>query len=140
MTVPAWPSVLPPPERGSWQLSPQEARVKRQSEAGPPGFRRRFSAVARSVSLSVVLTRDLRAVFDRFHQETCAWGSKPFTMPDATTDGWPLWAADGSPLLDQAGTPLLMAASWLCLWGEQPPATSILGVEFRVAFSVVVMP
>jgi hypothetical protein len=61
-------------------------------------------------------------------------------MPDPTTDGWPLLDATGQPLLDGQGRPLLRAGTWLCLWGDQLPVETILGIEFRKTFSVVVMP
>lgn len=46
MTIPLWPATLPKPERQTFQKTWTEGRLKRQSEAGPPGYRRRFSAVA----------------------------------------------------------------------------------------------
>ncbi len=49
MSYPVWPSDLPRPERSSYQLQPQDARRKRGFESGPPGYRRRFSAVAQMV-------------------------------------------------------------------------------------------
>lgn len=141
MTTPVWPDTLPRPERQSWQSQLQDARQKRQSEAGPPGYRRRFSSVARLIQLSVVLDRTQRTVFDQFYEETCAFGSSFFYMPDPTTDGWPLTTEAGEPLLTGAGEPLLASARWLCLWGDSVPVETIVGqIEFRKAFSIVVMP
>lgn len=141
--IATWPSTLPPPQRDSWQLQPQDARRKRQSDAGPPGYRRRFSAAARMVSLSVILTRDQRAVFDRFYHETCREGVVNFWIPDPTTDGWNITTHLGVPLLvdDVPGNNLVAAATWLCAWGDQTPVETIVQqVKFQKAFEIVVLP
>jgi hypothetical protein len=135
-----WPAELPRPERSTWQMVPQEARRKSRSDAGPTTYRRRFSAVARMVTLSVLLSRNEKAVFDRFFHETCAEGSSLFYMPDPTTEGWALLSSDGSPILTDAGLPLLLAGRWLCSWGDSLPTEAVVGIEFRKSFSVVVMP
>lgn len=135
-----WPHTLPRPERNSWQMTPQDARRKRQSDAGPPAYKRRFSSVTKMVSLSLVLSRNERAVFDNFFHDDCAEGSRLFRMPDPTTDGWAMLASDGSQLLTTDGQPMLLAGSWLCSWGDQLPAETIQGIEFRKTFNIVVMP
>ena len=62
-------------------------------------------------------------------------------MPDPTTEGWPLLASGGEPLLTQVDQPILLAARWLCAWGDQMPVETIFGaLEFKKTFSVVVMP
>lgn len=138
--IAVWPETLPRPERSSWQLQAQDPRLKRQADAGPPSYRRRFSSVARTVTLSLILTRLQRGVFDAFYEEDCGWGSSLFWMPDPTTDRWPLLTPDGVPLLTGAGAPLLMSALWLCRWGDQMPTETVVGIEFRKSFSVVVLP
>lgn len=135
-----WPETLPRPERSSWQLTSQDARRKRQSDAGPPAYRRRFSAVAQMVEMSVILDRNQRAVFDQFFHEDCSEGSRLFYMPDPTTEGWPLLTTEGAPLLAADGTPLLLAGRWLCSWGDQIPTETVQGREFRKAFGIVVLP
>lgn len=135
-----WPQMLPRPERATWQLSPQDGRRKTQSETGPVRYRRRFSSVTRQVSLSVTLTRDQKAVFDRFFHVDCAEGAQLFYMPDPTTDGWPLLTNDGTPLLTSSGQPILLGGRWLCSWGDQLPAETIQGQEFKKTFSILVMP
>lgn len=140
MTIPTWPASLPKPERKTWSRSPLEARVKRQTEAGPPGYRRRFSSIAKPVALSIVVSRAGKAVFDQFYEETTAFGGRPFHMPDPTTDGWALLDGAGRPMLTEGGQPILMSAMWLCLFGDDVPKESIEGVNFRMAFSVMVMP
>lgn len=114
--------------------------MKRRAELGPPGYRRRFSSVAKLVTLSIVIGRDKKAIFDQFFDERTAGGTLPFYMPDPTTDGWPLLSSDGLPLLTGSGVPLLLASRWLCLFGDTLPTETILGVQFRMSFSVVVMP
>lgn len=140
MSYPVWPSDLPRPERSSYQLQPQDARRKRGFESGPPGYRRRFSAVAQMVTLSVILTAHQRSLFDAFYTDACAQGASLFWMPDPTRDGWPLLATDGTPLLGPGGAPLLTSARWLCAWGDAPPIETLQGIEFRKQFQVVVMP
>jgi len=140
MTLAVWPTDLPKPERASWQASPMEARLKRQGDSGPASYRRRFSSVAKATSLSIVVSRDGKAIFDNFYAEETARGSLPFYMPDPTTDGWPLLIQDGSPLLTHDGTPVLLSAEWLCLFGDAVPVEAVVGVAFRISFSVMVMP
>ncbi|MGH1355372.1 MAG: hypothetical protein ACRBBS_09865 [Thalassovita sp.] len=135
-----WPDTLPSPERNTWQVQPEDARRKRQAETGPPGYRRRWSNVARTVSLSVLLSRSQKAAFDQFFHLDCAEGAALFWMPDPTTDGWALLSSEGQPLLMIEGQPLLMSAAWLCHWGDQLPVETIEGREFRKTFSVEVMP
>lgn len=135
-----WPATLPRPERSTWQARPQEARRRRQSDAGPPAFRRRFSAVPQIVSLSLILSRADRQVFDTFFAVACAQGANLFRMPDPTTDGWPALDEAGAPILTATGEPLLLSAIWLCAWGDEPPVETLVGLEFRKAFSVAVLP
>lgn len=136
-----WPSDLPRPRRDGHRSQPMDPRLRKSPETGPPGWRRRYSSVARSVALVLDLSRAQKAVFDNFHAEATAYGTLPFTMPDPTTDGWPMLTGDGAPLLTQTGAPILLAATWLCLFGDQPPAESMVGgVTFRISFSVLVMP
>lgn len=139
--IPEWPAALTRFERPGWQVQPQDSRQRRGSDAGPPGYRRRFSAVAKSVSLSIILTRDEKAVFDHFHEVICAHGAREFWMPDPSTDGWPLLTDQGDPLLAEPGVPLLLAERWLCGWGDPPPTEVIVGqVRFRKSFGVWVLP
>ena len=138
--IPAWPSELPKPERNTWQKTPQEARLKRRTDVGPNGYRGRFSSAAELVNLSILVDRNGKAIFDNFHRYSVKRGSMPFTMPDPTTDGWALLTSDGAPLLTSEGVPILLAAQWLCVFGDQQPSEAIVGVEFRISFSVAVMP
>ena len=144
MSYPVWPSALPRPERRTWQATPQDARLERRSDAGPTGFRRRFSSASTLVSLSVLLSRNGKAVFDNFYKETTSGGAKLFWMPDPTTDGWAMLDSEGRPILvaggPDDGKPVLLAALWLVTFGKDLPAETIEGVEFRKSFNIVVMP
>ncbi|WP_440411157.1 hypothetical protein [Neorhizobium petrolearium] len=144
MTIAVWPSELPRPERNTWNARPQDARQKRQSDAGPPSWRLKFSNAAKMVSLSLLLTRDQNAVFDNFYQYETKKGSLLFWMPDPTTDGWALLTDDGSPLLisggAQDGLPILLSAQWLCSFGDELPNETVQGIHFRRTFGVVVIP
>lgn len=140
MTVPAWPTQLPKPERNTYQMTWAEARLKRRADVGAPAYRRRFSGVPKLVTLSVLVTRTGKSIFDLFYENDTRNGSLPFTMPDPTTDGWPMTDAAGNPLFDGAGKPLLMSGTWLCMFGEGQPVETIVGIEFRKSFNVVVLP
>ncbi len=144
MTIAIWPAELPRPERSSWNNQRLDGRRKSQSEAPTPQYRKRFSRVGKMVSLSVLLTRDEKAIFDRFYEQDTSDGALLFRMPDPTTDEWPLLGSDGQPLLISGGAddgkPLLLAGQWLCSFGDQLPSEAVTGVNFRISFDVVVMP
>lgn len=140
MSVPTWPAALPRPRRSGWQAQFADPRLKRQADTGMPGARRRWSKAARQVSLTLTVTRDERAVFDRFFEHELKHGSKPFRMPDPTTDGWAMLAGDGTPLLTPHGQPLLLSGSWLCVFGEEMPSETIEGVRFTLSLNIWVMP
>lgn len=140
MTILTWPPQLPRPERSTWNLTRQDARRKLRSDAGPPRYRRRMSAVAQLVSLSILVNRDGKAIFDRFYDHECEDGTLLFRMPDPTTDGWALLTEIDAPVLATDNLYLLLPETWLCAWGDQPPSETVVGVEFRISFSVVVMP
>ncbi|WP_320200492.1 hypothetical protein RMR16_008650 [Agrobacterium sp. rho-13.3] len=140
MTHPVWPVELPKPERGTWQSTPQDARLKRRSDAGPTSYRRRFSSASRTVSLSIVVNRNGKERFDRFFQRDTKGGSLLFWMPDPTTQGWALGTSDGAALLTGDGARILMARRWLVTFGGNLPVETVQGVEFRFSFSVEVMP
>ncbi len=141
MSVQTWPEQLDRFERPGWQVQPQDSRQRRGSEAGPPGYRRRFSSVAKGVSLSIVLSRDEKAIFDNFDEVDCAHGSREFWMPDPSTHGWSMLTESGEPILVAPGVPLLLAERWLCSWGDPPPTEAMFEqVKFRKTFSIWVLP
>lgn len=135
-----WPAELPPPQRDSWQLTRQDPRRRRQSDVGPPSYRRRSSASAKLLTMSIVLTRSQKAVFDNFYDIDCRSGVRLFRMRDPSTDGWALLDELGRPLLDQDGRRLLISKMWLCAWGDQVPTETVVEqVKFRMSFNITVI-
>lgn len=135
-----WPAALTRFERPGWQVQPQDPRLRRPNEAGPPSYRRRFSSVARSVSLSIVLSRDEKAVFDQFYEVTVAHGSLEFRMPDPTTHGWALLTSDGVAMMTRTAN-LVLSERWLCVFADPPPTETIVSqTRFRKTFSIWVLP
>ena len=135
-----WPDQLPRPDRQGYQRSPQEARQQRSSDEGTAGWGRKYSNVAEDVSLVIQVTRNGKAIFENFYRDDTKRGAEPFFMPDPTTAGWALQMSGGAPLLLTGGMPILMGAQWLCMFSKQRWTETIVGVEFRIAFSVTVMP
>ena len=138
--IPVWPSELPRPERGPYQGQRQDPRERRRTETGPRGHRRRFSSFARIHSLTIDVTRNQKAIFDRFFDQDTAAGSLPFLMPDPLTDGWPLLAPSGEPLHTPDDQPILISAFWLCQFGETMPVERVLGIRFQITFPLEEMP
>jgi len=139
MTIATWPVDLPRPNRQGYQAQYQDPRLKRAADAGPPGYRRRFSSVSRNVQLVIDASRAQKAVFDTFFHAQ-GFGTAMFWMPDPTTDGWPMLTAEGQPVQTAEGTPVLLSAQWLCLFGDAMPTETVIGVRFQISFSVSVMP
>lgn len=140
MTVAVWPTELPRPERAGWQAQAVDPRLKRKVDTGMPGYRRRWSNSPKDVALSMTVSRSQKAVFDTFLEYTIDLGTRPFHMPDPTTDGWPLFVDSGAPLTTSDGTPILLSARWLCILGDDMPRERIKGVRFQISFRVWVMP
>lgn len=136
-----WPSELDAPTRDGWSRQAYDTRQTRETGAGVIGFRRRFSLEPELISLSLILDRTQKAIFDKFYRVTCKGGTLFFEMPEPTTHGWPLLMSDGSPLLMQDGTPLLMSKTILCAWGDEAPVEAFHAqVHFLKSFNIVVMP
>lgn len=140
MTALIWPTDLPRPERQTWQAQRQDARRARQNEGGPPAWRRRFSNAATLITASILVSRSQKAVFDRFYDFDTQGGTLDFRMPDPTTHGWKLLTSSGRPMLTGGGRPLLMSRMWLCSFGQSVPSEAVVGIEFRISFSLVVYP
>ncbi|MEO0861539.1 MAG: hypothetical protein AAFY65_13060 [Pseudomonadota bacterium] len=135
-----WPSDLPPPTRTSFQQQPQEARLRRAAETGPPAYRRRFSAVTTNQSQMIDVTRSEKETFDTFYRDVTRSGALPFLMPDYTRDGWPLLAEDGTQLLTEPGAGVTLAAQQLVLFGAETPVQSHRGLRYQISFSITVLP
>ncbi len=135
-----WPSELPRPERDTWQMQTENNRIKRQGDGGSPWYKRKYSRAAKFINLSLLLDRDLKAVFDEFYEDTTASGTINFYMPDPTTDGWSILDQNGRSLLNEDNRPLLISSTVLCSFGDETPIETVVGVGFRKSFSLVVYP
>jgi hypothetical protein len=131
---------LPRPQRAGYARGQQDQRLLSQPESGPIRSRRRSSSAMSEVRLQIVVSREGRARFDRFFHEEIEDGAAQFIMEAPDTDGWPLKNEDGVHLLDENDEPLLMTEEWLCLLGREMPQTTPVGVEWRIDFSVLVLP
>ncbi|MFB2553334.1 hypothetical protein [Ensifer soli] len=141
MVNPVWPTSLPLPNRDGFRRGWEDPRTRRQREAGPPGYQRRYSRPAKPMTLVLDCSRDQFAELERFFEDDLQHGSLVFQMPDPITDGWPALLDDGQPWLDDDGTPILLDATLLMLWGDQPPeVTGIRGVRFTVVCPLWIMP
>lgn len=139
MSIPSWPE-LPLPTQAGYGFQPEDPRTKRTREAGPPGYRPRYSSVATTMRLGLDLDRNQREIFWDFYRKDCKNGSTTFTMADPITDNWPLLSIDGKPLLNEAGRPLLLAKRLLCLWGDEVPSETLEGLRFKLTFAISIMP
>lgn len=139
MALPRWPEELDPPLREGYAIARSENRLRRPLEQGPHRQRRKFSSVPTSVPMIIDVSRDHRARFDRFYDEQVVSGSLPFLIKDPTTHGLPIMIA-GVWLLDAAGQVITMAAWQLARFGAPPPQATVIGVRYRIHFTIEVMP
>tara|TARA_R110002074_G_scaffold124678_3_gene261282 strand:+ start:742 stop:1161 length:420 start_codon:yes stop_codon:yes gene_type:complete len=139
MSVAVWPTDLPFFLRDTYGQQRQDARLRKAS-GGPPGYRRRFSSTARFVTLGLELTRARKAVFDDFYDETTKGGTRPFLMPDPTTDGVLLLDAQYLPMLTESGEAIRLDAKWLCMFSEPVPDERMIGGRYDITFTVSVLP
>lgn len=140
MVLPRWPEEMPRPFRPNYAVASGDGRRRTRKEAGPVRMRRRFSSVSDTVTLMVELTRNELARFWRFYNEDVAQGSLPFIMADPVMAGLPLTDETGARITDETGNLIVIAADWLCQFGDQLPETTVIGVNCRVSFSVEVLP
>lgn len=141
MTLSWYPDELPRPRRDGYSRTLADGRQATKNESGPPRVRRRFSSAAAAMQMVVDLTVDQRMRFFRFWEEDTVLGSKPFWMPDWTVAGIELGTEAGDVITDETGRPLVIEAVLLCMFGtEQPPAETVLGVDFRVSFQLAILP
>lgn len=139
MVLPVWPHELDPPLREGYGILRAENRLRRPVEQGPHRQRRKFSAVPSSVPMTLDVSRDERARFDRFYDEEVAEGSLPFLIKDPTTHGLPIMVG-GAWLLDEAGRVITIAAWQIGRFGAPPPEVSVIGVRYRIRCTIEVMP
>ncbi len=134
-----WPSTLPNPTLGGFQHGRQNARQERTGETGPPRFRRKFTAVAEPVSMSMVLDTSQLWQLETFYIDTTQEGSLPFLMPDYLRDGKPIANEHGALLLD-GGLPLLLSVKKLCVFNDFLPKSPVSNSRSRVSFSLWYLP
>jgi len=139
MTVVSWPSDLPPFLREPYTASIGDTRVRKAAD-GVPGYKRRFSRQARSVSLGMELTRDQKAVFDLFFDQQTGGGNAVFTLPDPTLHGVTLQDGRGFAILTGGEAPIEVSSTWVCLFGDELPSETISGGRYVVTFNVWVLP
>lgn len=140
MTIPMWPTELPRPERAGFQSEAPDGRQSTQLDAGPPRVRRRFSAAVTPIAMTIYVSSDLRARFQRFWSEDTASGSLPFLIPDWRFDLHPLLTADGASALTADGTSLLIEAWALAMFGQEKPRDVPAGIKWRISMSISLMP
>lgn len=140
MSLPWYPTTLPAPLAENFREARGDGRTVGRTDAGPPIRRRRFSAVPKSVSFSTILYPHELSKFNRFYEEDTAEGTLPFLMPDPINNGALLLTAGGVPLLTAGGSPILITSTWLCVFGDELPVVTPSGLEWRVTFSLLVLP
>ncbi len=140
MTLPRWSASLPRPERNSFALGLGDNRRMQFAQEGPPRPRRGWSQVGDTQSYLIVATRNERALFERFFHEDTKRGALPFVMPDAGTDGWGLETDEGVALTTEDGEVIVLAADWLCMFGQGLPQITPTGMHWQITFSLVLLP
>lgn len=141
MTHPVWPSELPQRVlRDGYSESLRDGRLFSRMSGGAPKVRRRFSSSTLPVSASIHVDYDQKSRLERFWNEETQGGSLPFIIPDQTHDGLALLDGSGNPILDGSGNPILISTNWLALFGEEAPKVTPWGIQFTVAFNLVVLP
>ncbi|WP_411034546.1 hypothetical protein [Shinella sp. BYT-45] len=142
MSVPSYPSELPPPLRADYAEQSGEGRAVFRPDAGPPSVRLKFAAVVDTVPFSTSLERWQLGVFDRFFSETLKKGTLPFTMPAPLIDGFAMLDENCEPLLDENDKTLLFPETMLVMFADQglPQRMQVDVEEYRVRFSLMRLP
>lgn len=141
MTLAMWPASLPRPMRAGFSRTLPDGRQATKNEMGPPRVRRRYSAAASALQMTIDVSADQRARFWRFWDEDTAGGSLPFWMTDWAVDGMTMATEDGVVLTTEDGTALSVTTTMLVMFGtDQPPSESPVGVRWRIAFILSIMP
>jgi hypothetical protein len=134
-----WPAELPPPTRNDYSLSLGDNRRFTQGDAGPPRLKGNRSKPTNQVAMSIIVSRNGRARFERFLHDTDN-GALPFLIPDHGTHGWGLATEDGAALLTEDGAPMVLDAWFTCRFGQQMPGLTPVGVEWKISFNLLVYP
>ena len=140
MTLPVWPTDLIEPLGDNWKLVRGDARRRGRGDQGPPRMRRGISKAVDQVQMSLMVTHNERARFERFYVEETGEGALPFLMPDWSRNGDHLTMADGTFLTDASGNRLTMSVTRACLFGDQLPSYAAVGTHWQLGLVVVYLP
>lgn len=97
-----WPSTLPKIAVDT-QEARQDGTIRTPMGTGPAKSRRRFSAVSRYLTTSLLLTAEQRETFDDFFSDTLAEGSLEFDMEDPKDGATVQMRFTGPPSYNYAG-------------------------------------
>lgn len=115
----SWPSTLP--QRmlvNGYQTGLGDGRLRSSTDAGVAKLRRRFSAVPRPLSGSIMATAEQLETFKTFVEDTLKGGVLPFTFPAQGEDG-----------------------TWTCQIGQNAPTWSASGPDvWTISLDLVILP
>ncbi len=80
-----WPSQLPIPKIDGLSAQYERATIRTEMDAGPAKTRRRFTAVPKSFTCSLILREDKRALLDAFYKDSLGFGTLRFLMKNPQT-------------------------------------------------------
>jgi hypothetical protein len=104
----AWPATLPTNvQRDSFSYNPNSGIIRDEMDAGYPKIRRRFTAVTKEMSVSMVMTTEQLTTFETWFTNAptngtlpgIAYGSQRFDFPK------PIWSA--GPGEDESDRPTI---------------------------------
>lgn len=84
--MPTWPSILPEPNPGGYQETPQSQVLRSDMDAGPPKARRRFTAGTRTVPVQYTLDEEQASAFEAFFYGEISAGAMPFDWTHPRTE------------------------------------------------------
>lgn len=144
MTVLVWPAALPNTmARDNHRYTFGDGRLRSATDVGPGKVRRRFSATAKPLSGTMILSLDQRIQLETFWNDDTKGGTLPFIFPAIGIDGAALTMADGTELTTSDGTPITMSAHWLVQFlptGNPPSLASLGGDWWQASLELQVMP
>jgi hypothetical protein len=135
-----WPPALPAPLRADLSRSYVETRIRKQVDAGPPGYRRRYSLMPMTYQLSIAVGMDGVAIFDEFYIVTLKNGTLPFVMDQPELIGAVLRDEDGRPVLGMDGKQIPLDIGATFVFGDGLPVTIPWGVGFKISFEAILLP
>lgn len=99
----AWPSSVPECfEKNSYNYRPQNALIRTDMDTGPPKVRRRFTAITKDHSGTIIMDTTEKESFETWFYTTAGFGSEEFTITnpqdDADTITCRFKSGNGEPL------------------------------------------